>query len=267
MFMDKIMGTPVLNVNRFSGFVPSDNTGMSIGSRIKQARKHSGLTQAQLASKTGLNQSTISDLEVGKSHGSSFVASMAAALGVDPLWLESGKGQMLQSVVISTPEDDHLTSGSPFLRDQIPVKIREESSLVQVKLVKLKLQAGYTGFQTQVEPEDDSFQGIPLSVVDELHLNVASLLAVRIRGQSMEPMIFEGDIVVLDTSDRKPVSRECFAVNWDGEACVKMLVKRNVEWYLHSVNPDFPPVNVRSGQCDIIGRVVYQPGRILTGRL
>jgi transcriptional regulator with XRE-family HTH domain len=66
---------------------------MSIGTRLKQARKAAQLTQIELAAKSGLKQSTISDLEKGKSSGSTSVAALAQALGVSALWLETGRGE------------------------------------------------------------------------------------------------------------------------------------------------------------------------------
>jgi len=65
---------------------------MSIGTRIREARKSVKMTQAQLAKKSGIVQSTLSELETGASDGTSFVASIAAALGVNALWLQTGKG-------------------------------------------------------------------------------------------------------------------------------------------------------------------------------
>jgi transcriptional regulator with XRE-family HTH domain len=90
--MSSIMGTPVKKVNRFSGSFPSDNIGMSIGTRVKEARKAAKLTQEELSKRSGLKQSTISDLEVGKSQGTTYLASLAAALGVNAMWLETGRG-------------------------------------------------------------------------------------------------------------------------------------------------------------------------------
>lgn len=69
-----------------------DNADMSVGQRIKEARKEAGLTQAELCAKVGMNQSTLSELERGDSRSTSFVASLAAALRVSPLWLETGRG-------------------------------------------------------------------------------------------------------------------------------------------------------------------------------
>lgn len=80
-------------------------------------------------------------------------------------------------------------------------------------------------------------------------------------------MLFEDDWVVIDTGDTVKRSREVYAVNWNGEACIHQLVERGGQWYLSYANPEFKPLNIRSGQLKIVGRVVYQPGRLLTGRL
>ena len=66
---------------------------MSIGTRIKEARRDKKLTQKQLADKVGVKQPTLSELENGDSAGTTMVASFAAALGVNALWLETGKGE------------------------------------------------------------------------------------------------------------------------------------------------------------------------------
>lgn len=71
---------------------PAYNIGMSIGERIREARKRAKLTQKQLATKVGISQGALSELETGESEGTTYVASFAAALGVNALWLETGKG-------------------------------------------------------------------------------------------------------------------------------------------------------------------------------
>ena len=76
---------------------------MSIGSRLKQARKAERLTQEQLAAKAGLKQSTISDLENGKSASSTSIATLAHALGVSALWLETGKGDAARPRLAAAP--------------------------------------------------------------------------------------------------------------------------------------------------------------------
>jgi transcriptional regulator with XRE-family HTH domain len=65
---------------------------MSIGTRIREARKAAKLTQKQLAKRVGMAQGSLSELETGVSHATTLIASIAAACGVNALWLETGKG-------------------------------------------------------------------------------------------------------------------------------------------------------------------------------
>jgi len=62
--------------------------------RLKFARKRAGLTQAQLGKLAGLNQSAINKLESGKSKNSSQMTNLAMVLGVNPLWLVHGMGEI-----------------------------------------------------------------------------------------------------------------------------------------------------------------------------
>lgn len=110
--MNEIMGTPVLFVNRFSVMVPDNNTAMTIGQRLKQVRKELGLTQMELAARVGLKQSTLSDLELGKSAGTTNLAVVANAIGVNALWLETGRGERAQGVAKDAGQD-RLTIDTP----------------------------------------------------------------------------------------------------------------------------------------------------------
>lgn len=64
------------------------------GLRLRQARKHAGLTQEELSKRTGIPQSTISTAERMGS-GSSDTPTYAKACGVDAHWLATGDGSML----------------------------------------------------------------------------------------------------------------------------------------------------------------------------
>jgi len=147
------------------------------------------------------------------------------------------------------------------------VQAWDEQDTVGVRLVTLKLRAGVARFGTEPVVEDSGSIRIPRADIERGKLNADKLIAIQVRGQSMEPLMFEDDVIVIDPTDKKLVNRELYALNFDGDCCVKQMIKRNGEWYLHSVNPDFGPVTARSGECSVIGRVVYQPGRSLRGRL
>ena len=136
-----------------------------------------------------------------------------------------------------------------------------------VRRVKLRLRAGVEGFETEADMSAGAPLPLPLSDFQQLSAGHADLLALQVRDRGLEPLIFEDDWIVIDTSDTARRDRELYAVNWDGEACITQLRRRGGQWYLNFLNQDFKPLNARSGWLSIVGRVVYQPGRVLTGRL
>ncbi len=67
-------------------------TLITLGERLKFARKKRGLSQASLAKLAGVAQGTIGNLESGERKSPRGLLSIARALKVDPNWLETGKG-------------------------------------------------------------------------------------------------------------------------------------------------------------------------------
>jgi len=168
---------------------------------------------------------------------------------------------------VSAAMPDGAAANDGVLAGLRRVVVSDDTDTVGVRLVTLKLRAGVSRFGTEPVVEDGGSIRIPRVDLERGKLNADKLIAIQVRGQSMEPLMFEDDVIVIDPTDKKLVNRELYALNFDGDCCVKQMVKRNGEWYLHSVNPDFGPVNARSGEFSVIGRVVYQPGRSLRGRL
>lgn len=226
-------------------------------------------TQAEIARALNQSQQTVNNWEA-RGISKAGLLRAQSAIGCSATWLETGAPPMALAAAgapVFGPGQAGIDADHPFLVDARGVRVGDEPDTVPIRRVTLKLHAGVTGFETEPDLEDGGVLHMPRAVIDAHELVPHQLLAIRVRGQSMEPMMFEDDVVVVNTADKTPVSREIYAVNFNGEALVKQLVRRNNEWFLHSVNPEFGPVNVRSGQCSIVGRVVYQPGRVLTGRL
>jgi transcriptional regulator with XRE-family HTH domain len=62
--------------------------------RLKYARQLRGLTQQQLARMVGVSQSAIGSYESGQRRSTRALFKLAAALNVEAIWLNSGKGPM-----------------------------------------------------------------------------------------------------------------------------------------------------------------------------
>lgn len=66
------------------------------------ARKHAGLSQADLAKAVGMSQSGLAEAEM-TAQGSSKTAQIAAVTGVNPKWLADGEGAMLIAAEPESP--------------------------------------------------------------------------------------------------------------------------------------------------------------------
>lgn len=168
--------------------------------------------------------------------------------GCSASWLEDGLGKMV------------IASALPTSFMQVTVDPEDPNSY-RIQKVKLQLRAGVTGFQTVPEIHDGSTINLPKNWVDRKGFIPETLIAISVVGDSMEPRIYEGDTVVINTSDRKLVDGEVYAVNFEGEAVIKRLVRERSEWWLFSDNPDqvkHRPKGCREGECNIVGRVVWK---------
>jgi len=134
---------------------------------------------------------------------------------------------------------------------------------VQVPKVTLKLQAGVTGIETEPDLRDGGTLGIARSWIERKGFDPKNLIAIQVRGESMEPTFYEDDTVVINLADKRPVDNGVYAVNYEGEAVVKRLSRDAGQWWLMSDNPDQRKYFRRACQgnrCIIVGRVVRREG-------
>ena len=68
------------------------------GKRLRRARKHAQLTQAELAARVAMSQSTLAAAEAAGA-GSRKTPQLAAACSVNAHWLATGEGQMQDGIV------------------------------------------------------------------------------------------------------------------------------------------------------------------------
>lgn len=175
---------------------------------------------------------------------------VAAFLDVDPVWLESGIGDADQLPAISGARG-------------VVVADEESPAICLIPKVRLRLQAGLTGFQTQVDNSEGGVLAVPRAWIEKRGYDVRQLLAIDVKGESMEPTFYAGDTVVVNTADKKPVDNGVYAINYEGESVVKRMSRDAGQWWLLSDNADQRKFYRRAcshGDCIVIGRVVRREG-------
>lgn len=95
-------------------------------------------------------------------------------------------------------------------------------------------------------------------VLRRLGVAAGAVSMIAARGESMAPLIHDGDALFVDTADRRLSSREgLFVIRLDGALLVKHVARIGFEVAVRSENPDaaaIPPV--RADRVEVIGRVV-----------
>jgi phage repressor protein C with HTH and peptisase S24 domain len=220
--------------------------------RLTEAREAKNIKKSALARMIGVSAPTVTDWENGETkmiEGANLMK-VCSALNITPEWLLHGV-------------NDITTLVPGAMRIEVRDEHTPTENSYQIPMVRLRLQAGVTGFQTEPDRRDGGTMHISKSWVDRKEFNPTRLLAIRVKGESMEPTLYEGDVVVINLDQREPVDNAVFAVNYDGEAVVKRMSRDMGQWWLMSDNSDQRKFYRRAcsgADCMIIGRVVRREG-------
>ncbi|WP_045226236.1 LexA family protein [Methyloterricola oryzae] len=191
---------------------------MSLALRIKQARSAARLTQRDLAKRSLLSQQMISKLENGLVESTTEVFNLAAALNVDPRWLATGQGEAMKS------SQGGEEAGRP---------------VAYVPLLSWVAAGNWRDMADQRSPADAERVPVTCRVGDGAY-------ALRVHGDSMEPVFANGSIIVVDPSlEARNGSYVVVRLDTAAQATFKQLVIDGGQRFLKPLNPRYPLMEIR----------------------
>lgn len=230
---------------------------MSLSERIKLAMDQAKMSQVDLARACGIKPPSVNGWLSGKAkflRGENLLRA-ARALNVNQDWLATGAGPMRSTEGAVNPLQG-LPPGT-FMR--VEALDADDPRLTIIPKVRLRLTAGISGFELEPEPYDGSTTTVPTDWMERRGYRRDDLIAITVRGESMEPTFYEGDLVVINTGDKTPADGAVFAINYEGEPVVKRMTRDAGQWWLTSDNADQRKYHrkiCRGEACIVIGRVV-----------
>lgn len=224
-----------------------------IGMRLMQRRKALGLSQEELARAAGYSgQSAVREIESGGVRKPGKLLELAAALGVRPEWLSTGLGSMLADGAAPVP-GRRVQSGH-----QQPYE--EDSFADRFTLVPRYAVQASTGPGLEVQSEQ---------IVDHLAfktewlraamgLDPSKLALITARGDSMEPAIGDGDLLLLDMRELRTLDPSIYVVRMEHSLIAKRLQRlTDGRIRIQSDNPLYSAENVHPSEIQILGRIVW----------
>lgn len=238
---------------------------VALGSRLRELRSMTGLTQAELGVKIGVSLHMISRYERGDVEPTiPTLHRIVAALKPPPergfAWLVSGE------------QRDFAQTSSGYVREMGAeyAAIRADSSnaegvvqgkedFVFVPLFNVSAAAGGGSIVGKEEVVD--YLAFRKSWFLKMGLHEGSAAIISIVGDSMEPQLRPNDLVLLNTNEGGFSGDGIYAVQWGGELYVKRLQRiSGGALRMVSENTAYEPVIIPQSEMEsvkVIGRVVW----------
>jgi SOS-response transcriptional repressor LexA len=212
-----------------------------LAQKVAKAREARGWSQAELArrisarrrvrGKGAVRQQSVNQLEQGGVDAPRYLLELAEALEVDVAWLSGHDAR------------------------HPPPAAKPPAGIVRVPLVSW-VEAGDLADAIEPYAPGDAAEWVP---VVHAHDN---LIALRVKGQSMDRIAPEGTIVIVDLDDRALVDGRHYVFRHDGRATFKTWRKGPPERLEpQSTDPDYQPILPVDG-VEVVGRVIRKTEEI-----
>lgn len=186
---------------------------------------------AQVARESGTPKSHLSAMVSGvRGLGDQLSEKLEKLYNKPSGWFDSATAAISENVNAATAQDATITRG--------PINLTDNPDFPAVRRVKFKLSAGASGFAVDYVDDDLAPIVFQRQWFERHGYTPADLLAVKVANGSMEPGLYHGDTVIVNTGDNNIVDGEVFAMNYEGELVIKRMVRDDGQWWLASDNPD-----------------------------
>jgi transcriptional regulator with XRE-family HTH domain len=205
-----------------------------IGGRLKAIRKSLGLNQGQLADIFKIKQGAVSKIENGTQKIDAYMLSLLVEkYDIRIKWLLSG----IDSEDLSnTPKDCDFT---------------------QIPLVDVQLSEGNGSFVTSEEVKE--YYQFRKDWLTQTVTSSKNAILVGVTGNSMEPTIYNGDVVMIDTGRTHIYEGEMYALRMDNTVMIKRLSHRPGDKVIimSDNKKEYPPYETERKNIHVLAQVVW----------
>lgn len=202
----------------------------TLAQRLKYSREKAKLSQSELARRVGIKPQAIQFIESGKVYKPRNILEIAQVVGVDAVWLSTGKGEMRGHVELSPMGQIH---------SKVPLLTWTEA----------------THWNTSLQAKDDMYDRVWIPTTARIG---EFAFALELQSDCMEPEFTPKDIIVVDPM--RPYQHRSFVIAHlykNSEAILRQLVLDGGREYLKPLNPRYL-IEERQVSDSICATVVYK---------
>lgn len=223
----------------------------SFKSRLLLAVKKSLLSNAEIARRADISPQLLNNwLKKDQDNlpAANYLARLASVLNVNLLWLITGNGSIEKSNVL-------------VLEDQ------NSNDFIQIPEYKVNFGAGDCFEPTYEEVHEIAPTAYRRDFFLNHGLDYKQCKRLRVKGNSMEPIIQDGDCILVDCSPVTQIDNGAiYALIYDDTLKVKRLIKDFNTLIIKSDNKDYPDITVSADEANqkifIVGKVIERSGVI-----
>ncbi len=210
---------------------------MNLSDRIQKARKNAGLTQKELADRVGISQTAVHKLECGRSRSSRRTVAIALTCGVDPIWLDTGRGEMV------------LAGATPGMSGEDFAKATEEGDIYRVPIIARIPLISWANAETYCSGDQafDEFNPEEIKAWIPVAPRTSDrAFALTVPDDSMEPEFREGEYIIVDPTVAQEHNRFLVARIGEGSGpTFKQLIVHGNQKYLKPLNSRYPLIDIQ----------------------
>lgn len=221
--------------------------------RVKEATNLASFTE--LSSVVGVKQSAVSKIKKRGDFPPGWIFILANKYGLNSDWLASGEGPRRKN------------DGSPYMVAEPAAPYGSEGNVEYVHIPRYEVNASAGGGAIVHSEQVVDYLSFRADWVrSTLGVSVRDLVLISVIGDSMEPSLSEGDVVLLDMTTTSVLDGSIYALQLNGGLLVKR-IQRMLDGSLvvKSDNARYDTETVSEDKADrlkIIGRVVWVGRRL-----
>ena len=209
----------------------------------------------EFARKCDIRESLMRKYLGGAMPGADKAAKIAAANNVSIEWLVTGDN--------GGGGENTLLAHSATLAQELRARYDATEAFALVPLYDVRAAAGHGALADDL-PAKESWAFSRAWLAKSVGVSANRLKLVTVSGDSMEPDLHDGDVVMIDVADVEVLREGVYVFSLGGHVYVKRLVLHDDKLIIISRNRDlFPPMSISTMRDNstfrLIGRVVGQP--------